>query len=306
MSWKSEDLWQKARLYFCRAYAVTREDPLFPLWSSLALEMLARASVAKIHPVLLADPQQGENILHACGFPSPTAPKSVPVKTVFHRLKVVLPGFTEDDFKFCTALMEMRNAELHSGDLPFDKYPAVKWFPQLCCVAKMLTEFCGKSLVDLLGADEARAAEEMIKGIKEKLHGEVARMVKVSGDAYKALPPEEKAARAKEAIPRFIEAMDWKSKRCKCPSCGESGILHGEVVKTLEAKATKDGIEEQSVIMPRSFKCIVCGLTLPTVQHLLIANMADHFTVGTIADPKDYYGIEFDPSDYYEEDYGND
>lgn len=306
MIWKSDDLWQKAKLYFCRAYAVNREDPLFPLWSSLALELLARAALAGVHPVLLADPQQGENILYACGFPSSALPKSVPAKTVFHRLTVVLPSFTDDDFRFCTALMEMRNAELHSGLLPFDKYPAKNWFPQLCRVVKLLTESCGKSMEDLLGAAEATAAAEMIKGLEAKLHGEVNELIKKAKEAFTALSVEERLERVKATKAPLIEEMDWKSKRVKCPSCEASGVLYGEVVKTLEAKATEDGIEERAIIMPAKFRCLACDLYLPTAQHLLIVEMAEHYTVATVADPKDYYGIEFDLSEYYDADYGND
>lgn len=306
MSWNPDDLWKKGKLYFSRAYAVEREDPLFPLWSSLALELVARAALARVHPSLLADPQQGENILYACGFPSSSTPKSIPAKTVFHRLTVVLPGFTDDDFKFCTALMEMRNAELHSGHLPFDKYPAKNWFPQLCRIVRMLTEFCGRPLKDLLGDADAAAAEEMIKGLEKKLYEEVNLLTKKARESFAALTVEDRLKRISAANGHVVEDIDWKSRRATCPSCEANGVLHGEVLKSLEAKATEDGIEERSVIMPTRFKCLACGLHLPTAQHLLIVGMAEHYTVATVSDPKDYYGIEFDPSDYYEEDYGND
>lgn len=306
MSWNTDDLWQKARLYFSRAFSVDREDPLFPLWSSLALELAARAVLAKVHPVLLADPQQGENILHACGYPSASVPRSVPAKTVFHRLTVVAPGFTDVDFKFCTALMEMRNAELHSGQLPFDKYPAKNWFPHLCRVVKLLVEFCGKTIGDLFGEAEANAAEEMIKAFEAKLHDEVHAAIRKSAESFGALDVGERLQRIEALKKLLVEHSDWKSKRVKCPACDADGVLHGEVLKALEAKATEEGIEERAVIMPTKFTCFACGLALPSAQHLLVAGMAEHYTVATVADPKDYYGIEFDPSEYYEEDYGND
>jgi hypothetical protein len=306
MSWKSEDLWQKARLYFARAFSIDREDSLFPLWSSLALELTARSALAKVHPALLADPQQGENVLYACGYPSSSVPKSIPAKTVFHRLTVIAPGFSDADFKFCTALMQMRNAELHSGELPFDKYPAKNWFPQLCRIAKLLTEFCGQTLEDLFGTVEAKAAEEMIKAFEAKLHEEVNASVKNAKEYFEALGIEERLQRIKALKTLLVKHTDWKSKHMECPGCRADGILHGEVLKTLDAKATEEGIEERSVIMPTKFTCLACNLLLPSAQHLLIVGMAEHFMVTTTMDPKDYYGIEFDPSEYYEEDYGND
>jgi hypothetical protein len=305
MSWKSEDLWNKACLYFSRAFEVDREDPLFPLWSSLGLELLARAAVAKVHPVLLADPQQGENLLYACGFPSTAAPKSVPAKTVFHRLTVVLPGFSETDFKFCTALMEMRNAELHSGELPFDKYPATKWFPQLCRICKVLTGFCEKTLADLIGNEEAKAAEEAISALETKLHAEVNRLIKDAKTAFDELSVETRLENIKKAKDELVRHMDWKARKVKCPACEVQGILQGKILKMLNPRATGDGIEERAVIMPVKFSCLACGLDLPTHQHLFIAGMAEHYTETSLADPKDYYGIEFDPSEYYGEEYGN-
>ena len=66
MSWERDPLWAKARLYFERAFAESREDPRFGLWCSLALELLARAAVASVSPTLLAEPDNEHRfLLHA-------------------------------------------------------------------------------------------------------------------------------------------------------------------------------------------------------------------------------------------------
>jgi len=307
MSWKTDDLWKKACLFFGRAFELTREDPLFPLWSSMGLEFLARAALAKVHPALLADPQQGENILYAFGFPSNKPPKSVPAKTVFHRLKVVVPGFIESDFTFCTALMEMRNSELHSGELPFDKYPANNWYPQMCRIAKLLSEYCGRNLTSLFGEKEAKAAEELVVAVEAKLHSEVSKLIRHAKLNFEKLKKSVRDEQVKRAAATLSRQMVWRARKVSCPACKTEGILHGEVVKMLEPRATEEGIEERAVIMPTKFSCIACGLSLPTHQHLFIAGMAEHFTETSVADPKEYYGIEFDPSEYYDgNEYGND
>ena len=53
-----------------RALNVPRDDDLFPFWSSLALELLARAALAHAHPTLVADSSEpdGVTLLHALGF----------------------------------------------------------------------------------------------------------------------------------------------------------------------------------------------------------------------------------------------
>lgn len=67
MDWSSESLYNKARLYAQRAHDEPVESALFGFWMSLSLELLARASLAQIHPVLLADPKEQDNIHYAFG-----------------------------------------------------------------------------------------------------------------------------------------------------------------------------------------------------------------------------------------------
>jgi hypothetical protein len=70
MMWDYDGLIGKARIYFERAEAVDEaDDDAFAVWLLLGLEFLLRAPLAKVNPVLLADPN-GDAILHAAGFPS--------------------------------------------------------------------------------------------------------------------------------------------------------------------------------------------------------------------------------------------
>ncbi len=85
MIWNYDDLFLKARLYMARAFKEDRDSSLFSFWASLGLELLARSTLSKVHPSLLADPTQGDNILYACGFPGKNPPKSIPAKSVFSR-----------------------------------------------------------------------------------------------------------------------------------------------------------------------------------------------------------------------------
>jgi hypothetical protein len=306
MSWKSDDLLNKATVYFQRAFMLDRENELFPLWCSLGLELLARAALSRIHPALLADPQQGENLLYAFGFPSGNPPKSIPAKTLFHRLTVVIPLFKEDDFKFCTSLMELRNAELHSAELAFENYPVSKWLPNLFRICKILTEFCNLKLEDILGEEEATSANEIIAASQAKLQQEVNNLINNAKNVFLKQALEIRLQKATEAKKEILKHLDWKSSRRECPACGAHGAIQGAVVKFLEPKATTDSIEERAIIMPISFVCVCCGLNLPSHQHLFNAGMGDQYTESNLVDPKDYYGIEFDRSDYCEGDYGND
>lgn len=124
--------------------------------------------------------------------------------------------------------------------------------------------------------------------------------------AFDALPLDERLLKAKTAQQTIIPLLDWKAQSRKCPACDAIGVLRGEVVKYLEPKATADTIEERAIVMPASFTCVCCGLKLPSHQHVFHVGMGDQYTESNHVDPKDYYGIEFDPRDYIDDDYGND
>lgn len=306
MSWNFEDLWNKAILYMERGFASSRESDLFPFWNTLGLELLARATLAKIHPSLLADPQQGENILYACGFPGKNPPKSVPVKTVFRRLTVIVPEFTESDFKFTTSLMELRNAELHSGELAFDGYPSKLWFPEFLRISNVLVEFNGKTLENLLGEEDAKAALNTIFALESKKIKEVKEVISSKKKYHEELEVELRLQKVKESKD-FVLRNKWGNKITKkCPSCGTDGILSGEVVKYLKPQVDDDCIKEKAIIIPTQFICYCCTLELNTHEQVYVADMGDQFTVEDIRDPADYYGIEFETEDHMEPDYGND
>lgn len=116
-------MFNKAAAYFQRAATFDRESIEYPLFLTLGFELLGRSALARTHPALLADPSAGENLLFAFGFQRTARPKSVPIKTVFHRLTVVLPNWSQEDYKFATSIMDARNAELHSADAAFTQFP---------------------------------------------------------------------------------------------------------------------------------------------------------------------------------------
>ena len=95
MIWSYDSLWQKTKTYVDRALAQERESDEFALWSALTLEFLARATLARVHPALLADPRTGANLLHVFGYGTLDSPKSIMAKTVFERCRVIVPEFTK-------------------------------------------------------------------------------------------------------------------------------------------------------------------------------------------------------------------
>jgi hypothetical protein len=64
----AEALYAKSQVYIRRALRAqsSGEAEEYQLWASLALELLGKAALAKVHPALIADPQHYQSLFAAC------------------------------------------------------------------------------------------------------------------------------------------------------------------------------------------------------------------------------------------------
>lgn len=304
--WDYEMLFNKTKLYAQRAFEVERESEMFPFWSALTLEYLGRATLAKVHPVLLADPRDGDNILYVFGYSKSTStPKSITAKTLFDRCTKIVPNFTKKELDNCLALIERRNEELHSGTAPFSEFPTKLWLSDYYKVCKILLNSLGLELIDLFGEKEAVAANEMILDANKELVIEVKRKIKLLKNKFSKLSDKTKKSKIKDATNQSeIISRGSASKIEKCVCCNASGIITGKVVSVSEAKLVDGEIIQERIILPTNFICLSCNLTLNSHQELNIAGYGGQFSDKDYWDPAEYHGIEtYSPEDYY--DYGN-
>ena len=118
--WSEEAFFQKARYYIELMESFPPAEWLFGFWSSLALELLVRAALARVSPVLLADQAKWQNLHYALGKELPSTgfnPTSIGTKEVHSRLADLLPSFNKEIRGFCAKHADKRNAELHTGEL---------------------------------------------------------------------------------------------------------------------------------------------------------------------------------------------
>ena len=110
-------LYGKAALYARRALEAKEVDAedAYQLWATLALELLGKFALARVHPSLVVDPKNSNSMLEACGISTATAVRTIDANEVFLRLKHVVPGFNSLAYNSCKDLADRRNAELHSG-----------------------------------------------------------------------------------------------------------------------------------------------------------------------------------------------
>jgi hypothetical protein len=313
--WDYDSLWTKARLYAARAASEDHDSALFPFWSILALELLARAALASVHPVLLADPREGQNLMYALGYGQPRAPKSVTAKTVFLRCAQVIQTFTDEDDKRATALIEMRNEELHSGGTPLEGLHSRVWLLDYYRLIETLLDHLEMDLTDFFDADEATTARRMMDAGAEATLGEVQKAIAEQRKAWESLSERSKAGKiaTADAEAKSRDSRTWyysgrAGTRRKCPSCSTEGWITGEVVRTSEPRAGEDTIFQTFTKWPTRFECFACGLTLSGEAQLHAAELGDLYSIEIGEDPASFYGIETraDYSEFESDPYGND
>jgi hypothetical protein len=306
VNWSYDSLWLKATLYINRALKESREGPLFPFWASLALELLARATLAKVHPALLADPQDGENILYVFGYGHAKTPKSIPVKTVFTRCSAIISDFTKDDVASAMVIIDRRNEELHSGGVAFQDLPTQFWLASYFRICSTLLAFQGRPLSDFLGAGEATAALKMIDVDRARTRGIVAATIANAAKAFQHFPESVQAERRTSGALLARRALGRFAKVVSCPACSSEAQLEGEQITSTEPQLRDDMIVRNTAVLPTAFHCYACALKLGSHAELDAANLGGQFQQEETFDPVEYYGADVDPADYFEPEYGND
>lgn len=279
-----------------RALEVPRDDELFPFWSSLALEFLARAALAYVSPVLLAevsDPD-GRNLLHALGLEPKVknfVPKSIQTSVVITRCEQVIPGFTKELELFCRGLTNKRNEELHSGGMPFSSLANHTWLPRFYEAASVLLAFQEKNLPDFVGELEATAADTMLKAIADEAAKSVQKLIYSHAEIWKNKTKGEQKQLARAANmaanPRFGHVVD-------CPSCGSKALLRGDEIRQQPPTLENEELVVRSVVLPTELECEACKLVIKSHSQLYAAGLGSQFTSTTRYDPVEYYGQDYD------------
>jgi hypothetical protein len=132
------------------------------LWAAAALELLAKAQLAGIHPSLVVEADNTNSLLEANCISTGTVVKTIGAAVGYARLKHTVPHFSTPVFEECRKLAERRNAELHSGDAACAAMPYEAWEGDFWNAADLILQSMGMSLQEWLGAD-AKAPEALLK-----------------------------------------------------------------------------------------------------------------------------------------------
>lgn len=302
-TWDAEALFAKSQRYAEQMAAKDSTSWEHALLSALCLEILARAALANVHPALLADARDRNwnSLLHSLGF-TPTeskfSPRSIPTNEVIRRLGEILYGFDKEDESFCQIHVGARNAELHSGETPFDGVQPSTWQPAFFKACKALLASLGLELADLFGNEEANTAEKLIAAASDE------RAQAAKGDvANHAKFWEEKSDEERKSLSE--SARVWSTRqaghRVSCPACASQALLYGEPINAPVQSLEDELIVERQEYLPSQFECIACELKISGFSRLSAVGLGDRFTHTQFYDPAEFYAPE-DQYYGYEED----
>ncbi len=304
-----EALYAKSQIYIGRGLRANQagNSDEYQLWASLALELLGKAALAKIHPALIADPTHYQSLFAACGRQLSPDLKTISAKTLFQRLGHVSKEFDTRTERFCEQMTLRRNAELHSGETPFAGTPPEAWERYFWHAAQVLLVAQEQSLESWVGAEDAKAPQDVLRDAERAIKGAVsARIERVREDFLKAIPnPKEREALIRQS--QQIRLWEHRGKLdssidglepATCPSCGAGAVLGGvlwseDVSEEVDPDdPTTEFIDE--TYLSEGFYCPTCALELRGRQEVVAADL-----------PEEFYQQETREREF-EPDYGND
>ncbi|BBB08716.1 hypothetical protein [Sphingopyxis sp. EG6] len=302
LTWDAQALYDKAERFVQQAHELAKDSWDYALWTSLSLELLARAALSNVHPALLAEADRNaSNLISALGFEpvDKFSPKSIQISEVFRRLRTLLPNFQPEHESFGVLHTGRRNMELHSGDLAFDGIKGSSWQPRYYDTCSVLLESMGLSLTDFVGAAEAKAADALIAAAADKS----AMAVKGEVEAHrKVWEAKGDAERAKLIAQSELWASRHTGHRVECPACGSPSLVFGEPVAAATRTLADDIIIDRQEHLPTHFECVACGLRINNLSRLAVVGIADRFTNTQEYDAAQFYAPEEDEWAAYEDD----
>lgn len=275
-----DGLWMKAKAHINRSFA-SREAGDFSqaaLWAASALELLGKSALAKVSPLLVADPQDnGRSLLIAANLSSEaTRFKSIPAKALFSRCARAFRPFNDDE---AGRIASQRNDELHSAIAPFVGLDEDLWWERYWSQAVILIHAQDEDVSAFVGASREADVEAHLARNAENVQRRVEAMI---GRARRRSEAAEQSEDSRLEIVALVSrggyAADFSSS-VDCPACGELGLLMGDDVLESEVEYDVDegGPLEYLTVGVDAFECEGCGLRLHGYEYIVAAQLPEDF-----------------------------
>jgi len=298
----SDALWLKARLFINHAMddLEARTFDERALWASLALELLGKAALARVNPLLIALPnEEGNHLLAASGLVPGDGPvMTVQAATVFRRCARAFRPFNASE---AIAIANNRNAYLHSGAASFTPIPETAFWPAYWRQAAILIFAQDRDIAQFVGADRTEDVEAHLARSKQHVQERVEALVGRAKQQLELIASGNAPERIVVAFRRNndLSANMRYSTPVPCPACGGEATLEGEEEAGHEMRYEQVAEDDfDTYVDVRVFadylSCQHCRLVLDTAELLEAADLDAEFDV------------EGDPADFVEAEYGND
>lgn len=295
-------LWLKAKLFMNLATedGDHRTFEERALWASLALELLGKAALSKVSPLLIAVPhEEGINVLIASGLMAGDARfESINASTLFKRCARAFKPFSESQ---AIAIARARNSYVHGGEPTFSKLPPEAWWPRFWAQAVILVHAQDRTLEELLGGRGSQDAERHLATNSKNIEHRTEMLLERARQRVELAKSGAHTAKqaAEWARPVSLDAGLKYDTTATCPACGGEGKLEGEHDQDHEIIVDRISDEDFDVWVEVTvdadyFSCQNCRLVLDDFELLDQAGLETTFTtLGDVAD-------------FAEPDYGND
>jgi hypothetical protein len=284
-----EALWSKAKVFLNRAMDPDpgRSFDEQALWASAALELLGKAALARVSPLLIAEPtEEGVNILIATGLIEGTAKfTSVSASTIFKRCQRAFRPFSATDaLKFADA----RNEYLHGPTIGFMTLPPEAWWPRYWALASILVTAQDREIEELVGRDRLSTVgahlEQNTKNIEHRTESLIARAAQRLAQ-YRAGTLPAKIQMEWQSNPDLTAGLTY-SEAAICPACGSTGTLEGDdgSDRSHNYEVEDDGCDPGwawvTITVPADyFSCPACHLVLDSYELIEQADLPTTFDV---------------------------
>jgi hypothetical protein len=294
-----EALWTKAKVFLNRAMdpGELRSFDEQALWASAALELLGKAALARVSPLLIAEPsEEGVNILIATGLIEGTAKfTSVRASTIFKRCQRAFRPFNAVE---ALKIANARNEYLHGSDLGFAPLTPEIWWPRFWALATILVTGQDRELDELVGAERSSTVEayleQNIKHVEHQTEALINR-AKQRLAQYEAGTLPAKVQLEWNANVDFSAGLRYDAPQ-SCPACDEVGTLEGDEYTDATYEYSYDGTDFgeswMTLTIPSDhFSCSTCHLVLARYELIVEADLPSSFTaIDDNPDPEMDYG----------------
>jgi hypothetical protein len=285
-------LYAKSQLYIRRGFRAQADNETeeYQLWASLALELLGKAALAKIHPALVADPTHYPSLFAACGRHLSPDIRTITAKTLFERLSHVEKGFDSRHQRFCEQLAIRRNAELHSGESPFSGMSPETWEREFWGAAEMVLKMQNEGLESWLGSEDSKAPAAILEQAEGALQWSVRnRIERCRQDFESKYQDPKKRAEILEDTKQFrywewpfLSMVGEGIDKAQCPACKATGMCSGSLWNE-EASDDQDPDDPTTewvdlTYVTEDFRCPTCGLRLLGAKEIQAAGLSDEYT----------------------------